>query len=80
MGRFGLHKSRPIVVYSDSEYSINMLTKPFKAKKNAELVEELRSLCREFSSLQFVWVAGHSGVALNERCDQLARQAIARGR
>lgn len=73
-------RSRPVVVYSDSAYSIGLLTKPWKAKKNVELVEELRALCRAFGDLRFVKVAGHAGVELNERVDQLARDAITRRR
>jgi ribonuclease HI len=73
-------RSRPVVVYSDSAYSIGLLTKPWKAKKNVELVEAMRALCRTFPNLRFVKVAGHAGIALNERVDELARQAIARGR
>src|SRR5262245_36051514 len=73
-------KSRPVVVYSDSAYSIGLLTKPWKPKKNIELVGELRAVCRTFSDLRFVKVAGHAGVALNERVDQLAREAIIRRR
>jgi ribonuclease HI len=75
-------RSRPVVVYSDSAYSIGLLTAnpPWKAKKNVELVAELRELVRAFSNLKFVKVAGHAGVPLNERCDQLARDAITRGR
>src|SRR5690606_17574864 len=75
-------KRRPVVVYSDSAYSIGLLTAdpPWKPKKNVELVAELRELARTFPDLRFVKVAGHAGVPLNERCDQLAREAIARGR
>jgi ribonuclease HI len=73
-------KSRSVVVYSDSEYSIGVLTKPWKPKKNIELIEELRALCRRFTDLRFVKVAGHAGIPLNERTDQLAREAIVRGR
>jgi ribonuclease HI len=73
-------RSRPVVVYSDSSYSIDILTKAWKAKKNVELIGELRALCRQFSDLRFVKVAGHAGVVLNERCDQLARDAITRRR
>src|SRR5262245_42325558 len=73
-------KSRPVVVYSDSEYSIGVLTKPWKPKKNLELIEELRAICRTFADLRFVKVAGHSGIPLNERTDQLARDAIVRRR
>jgi len=73
-------KSRPVVVYSDSSYSIDILTKAWKAKKNVELIDELRAVCRSFADLRFVKVAGHAGVPLNERCDQLAREAITRRR
>jgi ribonuclease HI len=73
-------KTRAVVVYSDSSYSIDILTKAWKAKKNVELIDELRAVCRQFADLRFVKVAGHAGVPLNERCDQLARQAITRGR
>jgi ribonuclease HI len=73
-------RKRPVIVYSDSQYSIGLLTKPWKAKANKELVEELRGLCRTFRDLRFVKVPGHAGVPLNERCDQLARAAITRRR
>jgi len=71
-------RSRPVIVYSDSAYSIGLLTQNWKAKKNVELVEELRALCRKFSDLRFVKVAAHSGISLNERVDQLAVSAIQR--
>ena len=57
---------------------IGVLTKPWKPKKNVELIAELRTICRQFSDLPFVKVAGHSGIPLNERTDQLAREAIVR--
>jgi ribonuclease HI len=72
-------RARPVVVYSDSAYSIGLLTQPWKAKANVELVAKLRALCREFPDLRFVKVAGHSGVALIERVDELATGAIVRG-
>ena len=50
------------------------------AKKNVELIAELRELCAAFADLHFVKVAGHAGIELNERTDQLAREAIVRGR
>jgi len=71
-------RARPVIVYSDSAYSIGLLTQRWKAKKNVELVEELRALTRTFSDLRFVKVAGHAGIALNERVDQLATGAIGR--
>ena len=73
-------KKRAVVVYSDSSYSIGLLTQAWKAKANVELVEKLRGVCRQFANLKFVKVAGHAGIPLNERTDQLAREAITRRR
>jgi ribonuclease HI len=73
-------RQRPVIVYSDSAYSIGLLTKAWKAKANAELVAALRALCRGFADLRFVKVAGHSGIPDNERTDQLATAAVARRR
>jgi ribonuclease HI len=69
---------RPVVVYSDSQYAIGLLTMGWKAKANVELVNEIRGVCRRFADLRFVKVAGHAGIPLNERTDELARQAITR--
>jgi ribonuclease HI len=71
-------KTRPVIVYSDSAYSIGLLSQNWKAKKNVELVQELREVCRTFSDLRFVKVLAHSGISLNERVDQLAVGAISR--
>ena len=71
-------KTRPVIVYSYSTYSIGLLSQDWKAKKNIELVRELREVCRQFSDLRFVKVLAHSGIALNERVDQLAVGAISR--
>ena len=73
-------RSRPVVVYSDSAYSIGLLSQNWKAKANVELVEKCRAMCRQFEDLRFIKVAGHSGIALNERVDELATSAIVRGR
>jgi len=71
-------RARPVFVYTDSEYSIGVLTKNWKPKKNIELIGEIRQLCRAFPQLHFVKVAGHAGIPLNERTDELARDAITR--
>ncbi len=70
-------RSRPVVVHSDSAYAIGLATKAWKAKANVELVARMRELTRAFPDLRFVKVLGHSGVTENERCDQLAGEAIA---
>ena len=71
-------RERAIVLHSDSAYALGLLGKGWKAKANQELVERMRALAREFKQLYLVKVAGHAGVAENERCDELARQAIAK--
>ena len=71
-----LPRDRPVVIYSDSAYAIGLLSQNWKAKANQELVARLRLLLREFPAVRFVKVAGHAGVPENERCDELARNAI----
>lgn len=71
---------RPLLVYSDSSYAIGLLSQGWKAKANQELVAELREFLRPYRGLRMIKVEGHAGVPENERCDLLARQAIARNR
>ena len=73
-------RKRPVVVHSDSAYSIGLLTQNWKPKANIELVAKLRALTKQFSDLHFVKVAAHTGIPLNERVDELAVQAINRRR
>lgn len=65
-----------IAVMTDSEYSLGLLTKNWKPKKNQELVADLRAVAARFTRLTFVKVAGHAGIPGNERADELARRAI----
>jgi ribonuclease HI len=71
-----LPRDRTIVLHSDSAYALGLLGKGWKAKANQELVERMRKLAREFRDLRLVKVAGHAGIAENERADELARTAI----
>jgi ribonuclease HI len=64
-----------IVIHTDSKYAIGVLTKNWKAKVNGELIAKTRRLVQERRA-QLAYVPGHSGVPLNERADQLAREAI----
>jgi len=67
-------------VYTDSSYAIGLLSLGWKAKANQELVAELREFLRGFRNLRMIKVEGHAGVPENERCDLLARQAVAQNR
>lgn len=72
-----------IEVYSDSTYIINSATDwvynwvryNFFGKKNKELWMQYLELSKGLN-LSFIWVKGHAGNYYNERCDQLASEAI----
>lgn len=66
----------PVVVHTDSQYSIGVLSKGWKAKANGELIKGIRTALADHGAVRFVYVRGHVGVPLNERADELARQAI----
>jgi ribonuclease HI len=65
-----------VVVYTDSQYAIGVLQKGWRAKANGELVARTKGQV-ESRGARLVYVPGHRGVALNERADELAREAIA---
>ena len=71
-------RARPVLLHTDSEYSIGVLTLNWKPKKNIELIGELRQLMGHFPRLRLIKVPAHSGVPENERCDQLATAALIR--
>jgi ribonuclease HI len=79
-------------LYSDSRYVVDGMTKGWARgwqrnqwrKRNGEkalnidLWERLLALCNRHD-VRFFWVRGHAGTPENERCDQLAVQAAAKG-
>ena len=67
--------SDPIVVYTDSQYAIGVLSKGWKAKANKELIEGIRAQLVG-RTVHLEYVRGHAGIPLNERADELARGAI----
>ena len=69
----------PVRIFSDSSYSIGLLTKGWKPKKNQELVADIKTLMNQFSDLSFIKVKGHSGIKENEVADYLATSAIKKG-
>ena len=76
-------------IYSDSAYVVNAfnngwiynwlknnwITSNKEPVKNKELWQELYSLTKEHD-VKFIKVKGHSDNELNNRCDELARNAI----
>ncbi len=76
-------------LHSDSKYVVDSITKgwvynwkkknwikPDKKKAlNSDLWERLLELLK-IHDVEFIWVKGHADNPENERCDQLAREAI----
>jgi ribonuclease HI len=67
----------PLVIHTDSQYTIGILQKGWKAKANVELIAQLRAVLATHDNTRLAYVPGHSGVLLNERADALAREAVA---
>jgi ribonuclease HI len=64
------------VVHTDSQYAIGVLTKGWKAKANQELIAGVKVALARRQGWRIVYVPGHAGVPLNERADELAREAV----
>jgi len=79
------HKNLPVTIYTDSSYVVNGITKGWakswrknnwiksdkKSAVNPDLWSELLDLIEPLN-VTFVWVKGHAGHPLNEKCDELA--------
>lgn len=69
-------RSAKVRLYTDSSYSIGVLTKGWKAKANRELILAIRDLIDAFDDLKILKVKGHAGDPLNERADDLATGSL----
>ena len=61
-----------IIIYTDSMYVIGSMTKNWKRNKNVDLFTELDNIYKQFKTIVFMHVKGHSGDKYNELCDKLA--------
>jgi ribonuclease HI len=75
-----------VMVYSDSKYVVdsvekgwvfNWVKKGFKDKKNADLWRRFLVVYKKHK-IKFHWIKGHNEHPQNERCDQLAVNAVQR--
>jgi ribonuclease HI len=86
----GLKERCKVEFYTDSEYlrigvtewmwrwkARNWMLTHRKAVKNADLWKQLDQLVKT-QEIQWHWLKGHAGHRINERCDFLARQEIAK--
>lgn len=81
-----------VKLFCDSEYVVKAMTEGWAHRwwannwhrnrkeraANHDLWEKVLSLC-SIHQVEFIWVRGHSGIAENERCDQLSMQALRHG-
>jgi ribonuclease HI len=68
-----------VQVFTDSQYVVGMLSLGWKRKANHDLLAQADVLLDEHE-VSFVKVKGHSGHAMNERCDQAAKAEVERQR
>ena len=61
-----------IIIYTDSMYVIGSMTKNWKRNKNVDLFTELDNIYKQFKTVVFMHIKGHSGDKYNELCDKLA--------
>ena len=79
----------PIVIYSDSQYSLNSIfkwshnwkkngwkTSDKKDVKNKELIIDILNELDRFENCDYCWIRGHDGDEFNERCDKLVNRAM----
>ncbi len=67
-------KEYSVIMHTDSQYSIDVITGAKKARKNVELIAALQAAVKRWPNLKFQWVKGHNGDPLNEKADALANQ------
>jgi ribonuclease HI len=87
-GLRALKQKSEVVIFSDSQYVVNSISKGWARKwqaqgwmrndkeraENSDLWAQLLDLCNQHN-VEFQWVKGHNGTKENERCDQLAMEA-----
>lgn len=69
------NKALPILLYSDSNYAIGVLSGRMKANKNLELIEQIRNEMAKCPHLQLLKVKAHVGITHNEHVDKLVALA-----
>jgi ribonuclease HI len=67
-----------VTLHSDSKYLVNTMSEGWARNANCDLWERLYAVAAAHS-IRWVWVRGHSGDSLNERCDELAAAESVKG-
>lgn len=69
-------RATPVAVFTDSDYSVGVLSRNWKPKANMGLIAGLKRALAEWPNAKLYWIAGHAGVPENERADELARMGV----
>ncbi len=67
-----------VVIYSDSQYLVNTMTRNWKRRANLDLWQQLDELTAA-REVKWIWIEGHSGHPGNERANTLAIEMSAAG-
>lgn len=65
-------ESPRICIYTDSQYSINILQNGYSANQNNDLIEKIKKTKKEY---RLVYVPAHTGIKYNEIADKYAKIA-----
>lgn len=74
-GMESIPKGSTVLLYADSQYVLRTISGEYRKKKNQDLWARLDA-AMEDKIVTTSWVKGHDGNHYNERCDQLATEAM----
>ncbi len=63
-----------ILIYTDSQYSINVLSNGYTSKKNLDMIQQIHDLMKD-RIVHYKYVPAHTGVLYNEIADKYAKMA-----
>lgn len=69
-------KNINVVIYTDSQYCIGVLSLNWQAKKNTRIIQEIKEEMNTFDKVKFQYVPGHRNIKGNIRADYLANLSI----
>lgn len=74
-----LQDPRPVALYSDSQYAINVLTR-FKSVVNVQLIQKIKNKILLYEpGIKLIYVPGHRNNVYNNYADRLASTAALSG-
>lgn len=74
------NKKLPVVIYTDSMYCVGVISKNWNVKANKSLVQQIKDLIMEFSSVKLSKIKGHIGHRWNTQAHDLAYAAATKAK